>query len=424
MKKHWLYLLAYCSMITSAGLYATRDNPHFYRATNFFGETRFEKPRLSTFDFYVSGGSTSRAFNKKGNSVPLFDLYGPNNMQLLGVGVPCKDLSNNADIILEELALIPARDCFAHLSFEGDFHLTEFNGFWIQNLKRGFFLQLHVPVRKVEINDISYCDLSPTDCESPNACEQIWQSFLNDFENILNTYCLCCDRVDKHGLGDISFQIGWALNYQETDVLDFVDFTIKTGVLFSTSKKLDYRNIYDIVPLGYNGHSGIPFSLDAAIGTYDWLTIGGRLGALFFFDDCQDLRMKTDINQSGIIKLAKGRAKVHKGTIWEAGAFLKADHFFRGLSCLFGYSFVAEQDSEICPQDCDTFSTTIVNSDEMFKRWQMHTIHLRAEYDFTKEYSRVGTRVSFFYDYPFQGERIFRTSMIGGHFGIDIAWDF
>ncbi len=55
------------------------------------------------------------------------DIYGPYNMQLLGVGVPGKDFSNISDVILEELSLLPARGSFGYLSYDGHFKLTELN---------------------------------------------------------------------------------------------------------------------------------------------------------------------------------------------------------------------------------------------------------------------------------------------------------
>src|SRR5271154_3383230 len=133
MKIHWLSLIIACSMLVPAGLYASRDNAHFYRATNFFGEPRFEKPWLSTFDLYASYGRTSTGFNGEHDKVPLLDIYGTYNMQLLGAGVPGKNFSNIADVILEELTLLPSQGCFGRFSFDGNFSLTELNIFYMQN---------------------------------------------------------------------------------------------------------------------------------------------------------------------------------------------------------------------------------------------------------------------------------------------------
>lgn len=422
MKIQWLSLIAACSLLVPAGLYASRDNAHFYRATNFFGEPRFEKPWLSTFDLYASWGKTSTGFNGEHDKVPLLDIYGTYNMQLLGAGVPGKDFDTIADVILEELALLPSRSTFGRFSFDGHFNLAELNFFYMQNFSHGLFFYFHMPVRFLSITDITHCDLSPNDCQEPNVNNPIWQAFLVNFNAILKQYCLNAGSVHESGLGDLSLQVGWSLNYQETDVLDFLDLTIRSGILVPSSKRQNPNVVFDI-PLGYNGHAAVPISFDAALGTYDWLTIGGHIGALIFFGDTHDVRLKTNKAQSGFIKLALDPcAHIEKGNIWEIGAYLKADHIVRGFSLLVGYAYVTEQRDNISVQNGPTFFSPIVNSDQMFASWNMHTLNLRAEYDFTKRDSKFGPRITVFYDYPISGKHIFRTAMVGAHCGVDIAW--
>ena len=53
------------------------DNLHFYRASFFFGEPRFERKGLSTLNARVGAGSTSTAFDGCGKKVCLLDIYGP-----------------------------------------------------------------------------------------------------------------------------------------------------------------------------------------------------------------------------------------------------------------------------------------------------------------------------------------------------------
>lgn len=422
MKRSWLFLMATCGILAPAGLYASRDNAHFYRATNFFGEPRFEKPWLSTLDLYASWGKSSQGFNRDHEKVPLLDIYGTYNMQLLGSGVPGKNFDNISDVILEELALLPTRNCFGKFSFSGDFNLTELNLFYMQNFCHGIFLYVHTPVRFLNINNICPCDLSANDCQEPNVNNPIWQAFLSNFNSIMKQHCLNIGSVHESGMGDLSVQLGWTLNYQETDVLDFIDLTIRSGFLFSTSKKQNPNVVFDI-PLGYNGHNAVPISFDAAFGTYDWLTIGGHVGALVFFHNTQDFRVKTNQYQSGMIKLAcDSCVSNEKGNIWEIGAYLKADHIVRGFSLLFGYGYVSEQANQLSTQNGPVFFSPVINSDEMFGSWNMHTLNVRAEYDFTKRDSHFGPRISLFYDYPISGKRIFRTWMVGGHAGIDLAW--
>ena len=87
------------------------------------------------------------------------------------------------------------------------------------------------------------------------------------------------------------------------------------------------------------------------------------------------------------------------------------------------YSYAGEQKNHLKPCNTDLFNATIANSDPMLKGWNMHTIHLVAEYDFAKQNSKMGPRLGAFYNCQVGGTRVFKTNVAGGSFGLDIGWD-
>ena len=95
----------------------TIDNAHFYRAPFFFGEPRFEKKGLSSFDIAIAGGSTDKARNSEGQTTCLLNIYGLHNMHKLGSNVPCKDKNDPADLILILLSRVTGRNNFGQLLF-------------------------------------------------------------------------------------------------------------------------------------------------------------------------------------------------------------------------------------------------------------------------------------------------------------------
>jgi len=129
--------------------------------------------------------------------------------------------------------------------------------------------------------------------------------------------------------------------------------------------------------------------------------------------------MKTDVNQSGMIKLAKGYARVNPGLVVHAGAFLQADHVAHGLSITTGYSFARQGNTKIRPCNTTTFNEAIVNTDEMFKKWAVHTVHFQADYDFMEEHHRFGAQVGVFVDWHVGGIRTFKTNRSGVVIGFD-----
>ncbi len=415
------YVLASIALLV-ASLSYTYDNPHFYRASNLFPEPRLERDWLTSFDLNIGGGSTRKGKNFEHETVPVLDIYGTHNMHELGVNVPDKDLNNPLDLILNQLALVPARENFATFSITSRFNIFEGNVTFTQNFKRGFFIQFHLPIRKLQIKNITFNDLSPTDDLFPNINTPEWQRFLQFFDDILERHGLRRDPFKRTGVGDLTSWLGWTHNYQETEVLDFVDINLMAAILSPSSKQRDENQIFSLAH-GYNGHWGVPVSAGISFGAYEWLTLGGYMNAIFFANKTHCMRLKTGPQQSGLIKLARGKVTTEKGALWHAGLFLKADHFVRGLSLTFAYSFAGKSKDELCPEQPDLFDPSIINSDEMLKGWKMHTIHFFAEYDFTQEDSHIGSRLGVFYNRQVGGKRIFNTNLAGGTFGLEIVWD-
>lgn len=399
------------------------DNPHFYRATNFFGEPRLEHNYLTSFDITLGGGSSHHSRNNIGNSVPLFDIYGKSSLRNLAANVPNLDPENPLDQILIALAQLPARKNFATLSTHARFEIIESNLFFTHNVRHGLFLLVHLPIRKLTIDEIVFKDLSPDDTIFPNKNTPTWQDFLRSFNPILQQFNLSAQPFHAHGIGDLTCSLGWTHNYQETVTLDFIDFSCMAGLLAPTGKRKHENQIFSL-PLGYDGHWGLPVSIMGALGIYDWVTIGGYIHALFFADRDKKIHLKTSLQQQGIIKLAENNVRITKGSLWNTGVYCKADHCAWGLSCMFGYSCAVEQARSLkLITDNTAYTNFIINTDSQNKGWSMHTFHFGAEYDFTKENATIGSRIGFFYNYPFAGKRIFTTKMTGGSYGLDISID-
>lgn len=399
------------------------DRAHFYRATPFFDEPRLAKDWLTSIDVSFGGGSTKKARNAEKEKTKLLNIFGLHNMHKLGSNVPNKDLTDSQDIIPTLLSREVGRDNFGKLKFTGKFNIREILFLFSQNFTRGFFGQVYIPIRKLKINKITFEDQSPTDTACPNINTPIWQAFLNNFDAILQKHDISLKGVNRTGVGDISLLIGWTHSYHETELLDFVDTTIRVGILTPSGRQKDPDKAFDL-PHGYDGHVGIPINIAFSSGVYNWVTIGGYFGSLIFFNKKKDIRMKTDSEQNGFIKLAKGEATIKKGTIWDVGTYIKADHVIRGLSFLLGYSFVSKDDDTLTPTNTAIFDPTAANSDEMLKKWKMHTVHFMAEYDFAKEHAQWGPRIGIFYNRQVSGKRTFNTNIIGGYAGLEIAWNF
>jgi len=398
------------------------DNPHFYRATNMFLEPRLEHDYLTTFNATLGGGSSNKGRSANNTIVPLFDIYGTQSFQELNTNTPFTDPNNFYDQLLNQLAALPTRPNFATLSIDGNFNILESNLSLDQNLSKGLFLFFHLPVRKLKINHITLTDLSPDDQIFPNKSTPEWQEVLQNLSPLLNHYEINGCSTTSTGVGDLTSWLGWTHNYQETNTLDFVDFTLMSGFLAPTGKQRNENKLFSL-PTGYNGHWGFPLCTMLSIGFYEWITIGGYLNSLFFVNKDRTMRLKTDCAQSGIIKLACARVSDHRGPLINTGFYFKADHVGHGVSVTAAYSFASQQKSHLTPRNCELLNSTIINSDAMLAGWNMHTLNFLAEYDFAREDSTVGNRIGLFYNLQVAGSRVFNTNVVGGTYGLDITWD-
>jgi len=355
------------------------DNPHFYRATNMFLEPRLEHDYLTTFNATIGGGSTEKGRDNNNNIVPIFNIYGTNTIPALG--------ADNANP-----------------SLDGTFKIIEANLSFTQNLAKGIFLFFYLPVRSLTLKNISIANYP-----------------LSTLSSLLAPYNITINPHTSNGVGDLTSWFGWTHNYQDTKTIDFIDTTLMTGFLTPTGKLRD-ENILFSLPTGYNGHWGIPLCGMLSIGFYEWITIGTYINTIFFTKAERMLRLKTDTEQNGFIKLACGNVSVHKGPLINTGLYFKADHFGHGFSFSAAYSFALQSSNHLTLKNPTLFNPVIINTDSMLKGWNMHTINFVAEYDFAREDSKIGNRIGLFYNLQIAGKRTFNTNILSGTYGLDIGW--
>ena len=415
-KKSYLIIL-----ITAAHAAFAIDNPHFYRATNMFLEPRLEHDYLSTFTASVEGGTTTKGRSANNSIVPLLDIYGTHNIQELNVNTPFTDPNNPYDLLLNNLAQLPQRPDFATISLGGEFNIIESNLSFTQNLSHGLLLFFHLPVRKLKINNIKITDLSPNDDIFPNKNTPEWLAVLQNFDPLLDNFGINVSQTTSTGVGDFSSYLGWTHNYQETTTIDFVDVTLMTGLLAPTGKQRNENKLFSL-PTGYNGHWGFPLCAMVSVGCYEWITVGGYLNSLFFVNKDRTMRLKTDVAQNGLIKLACGEVSDHRGPLINTGLYFKDDHFGHGFSFTSAYSFASQQKNHLTPKNPVLFDREVINTDSTLAGWNMHTFNFALEYDFTREGKKVGNRVGLFYNLQIAGARTFNTNVTGGTYGLDISW--
>lgn len=398
------------------------DNPHFYKASQFLYKTRFEEPWLTSGWINFAGGHSENSLNACGDETSLLNLYGEQDMVHIAENVPAFILDKNPDCILNILWQKTPKNCFGKLQFEGEFKVIDINFNVEQNFLGGFFVQINIPVRKLEINNIRFLDDSSAE-NAGNVNMADWTSFISNFKANLNLYGIIYNNnIKAKGFGDLVMLIGKTVNYENTQKLDFVDITAKTGVLFPTGKRSDPDQLFSL-PTGYDGFWGIPILSTLQIGLFDWLTLGTYLNLLNFFSRTKQMRIKTAQEQNGQIKLLKDCVIVQKGKILTFGTYFEADHIAKGYSVFIGYQFNKEFSTTVSALS-KLVNADIANTDSQLQGWEMQTLNFYLEYDFSNFENPNRPYLGIGVDIPFRGKNIIPSKMGTIHLTIDLGYEF
>lgn len=443
MKKLTSYGTLFALLFTPV---ASFGQPFFYRTqpnlSNLY-EPRFERNWLSTWRLSVMGGGTSKGYQSKsaigadGTVTPppsskdahsktdALNIYGWQNFQFLGANIVNNPGANIYNANLAVLDQLPTNGTFGYVQYAGKFSYVEADFYFAQNFKKGFFAELNIPVVHTKFNNVTFADQSATS-GFPNNQDANWQ-FLIDPTNLAATlalYDLEAGDTSKTGVGDIELYVGWTMNKEDLcDSIDFLDTTIKVGINMPSGFKKDQNQAFSVAA-GYDGNTGFPIQFDAAIGFFEWFTLEGHVGGTFFVNKTKNLRMVTSAQQNGFIKLGYGEAKRDLGNLFDAGAYLKADHVFKGFSFSIGYVYAHQAKTTLTATDTATYPTAIINTDSMLQKWVSQSLNGVIEYDFAKEGKRWNPVIGVFYSQPVAGVRIFNTKTGGGYAGVNVAWDF
>lgn len=372
---------------------------YFYRASYIPCEPRFEKCGLSSVDIQIAGGSTSKARNRCGATVPILSFF----LQ--------SDTNREIFKALNNLFKIVPSACEQRL-VNGKFSLFETNITLTQNLKDGIFLQYYLPIRASTFSPI-YKIKNQVIFDQMLPINQIYS-----YKSQLNKLNKITKKSNESGFADMVLLLGVTKNYQDTCYLDFVDATLQTGLLLPTGKRKNPANLFSI-PYGYGAYA-IPLNFDASIGAYNWLTYGIHFDALLFIKRNKHF-CSPKLTRENSLVFQKNNLCIKPGNLWSFGSYIKSDHFICGFSLWLGISYVQKYWDEVSSYNRQCIENYF-SSNPNAKKWSMLTFHFMTDYDFAQEGFPIGPRIAIFYNYQILGKRVLKTSMLGGTFGTEINW--
>lgn len=174
--------------------------------------------------------------------------------------------------------------------------------------------------------------------------------------------------LECHNAGPITITIGATGSNLSHPRIDFIDFSVETGIALPPSYRFGTRSV------------GVPLKGAANIGIFDWITTG---------------------IEADVIALFSPSPSIQRNFCW----YLKADHFMRGFSAHIGYSYSDQSQSPLL------WYTSL-------PCWSMHTAHFAIGFDAARERHPHLPWLEFFYDRVLSGHNIAGYSLVGFRCGV------
>ena len=426
----------------SYALYAL-DFPAFYRAPGFqTNPMPSTQDWLTTIRAQVRFGDTKKAYDAQEKTTGLFNTEGPFNMGQLISYEPDSSVTPNGlasarpqpvtgsaaeDYVNALIAITtpnPLSKNGAPFSFSGTFEERDFNFDICQNIMLGFYAGVYMPVRILQLTDITYSTtLAKADADplisilETNLDPMLVEKGISPIKTPFN----------KTGIGDLLLYVGWqGRNNTKSDFTNYISGGVCLGALFPTAGEPDINRVFTL-PLGYNGHYGAHARGTVELGFCKYFALGGNFGTTIFFNQMLTRRLKTDTAQNGWILLDKANVLEDLGHLWDVTGYLKA--YFKYVCGVVGYSFCQQESTRLTIAARDNvsglFKNEIINTDGRLTGWNHQTIHLLARGDLSAMTNLFCAPIlELSYDVCWAGKHAFQTAMAGGTFGLALAWDF
>lgn len=286
--------------------------------------------------------------------------------------------------------------------------------FW-ENLCLSFYL----PFYHLQLKNVCWRDLTQdVTADDIRVKENLTNDFFSNVCQLGNGLAL--SGWNRKGPGDLATFIEFFKDFpQNRPMLKNVGLHGRVGFNIPTGKKQNENEIF-AVPFGYDGAAGFFGGAGIDILLANVLQLGVDVELLHLFGNTQERRIKTDINQTELLLLAKLCAYKEYGLIQRFNLYAQILNLCGPFSFKLGYQFFKQDDNQLSFSNCQ-FSSNVANTALSLQEWTMHHFYTIATYDFcwnkpqTKWYNPY---ISVYARIPMRGKNIAMIPTIGAVFAL------
>jgi hypothetical protein len=277
----------------------------------------------------------------------------------------------------------------------------------------------YLPFYALRLHNVSWRDLTH---DTTAADMRVKEMLTNDIFARVNELGDGLDLTgwSRAGLGDLNMFIEWLSHHpQNRPLLKDVALNGRVGFTFPTGVKVNADDIFSI-PFGADGALGMLFGGGLWVTLSDCFQAGLDVQLWHLFGNTRCRRIKTSIDQSELLLLAKTSVYKDFGLMQRFNLFAQAYHFAGGLSALVGYQFLKKGEDSLALDTCE-FSSRIANSAASLEEWTAHSFIVNLHYDFNvhRDECAIWPQLSLFARLPFNGKRAALFKTVGAYFSID-----
>ena len=366
------------------------------------------------FTGYYEYGLKANGFNSCNDSVNVMQLWNNTEDSLaMFKGFP----ENSAESLFFTNVLMNPQDdgIRGHFQVTGKFDLNASAALCFRyHIPHNITLAAFLPFYAMRLKNVEFKDLT----QDITLEDDIVRDNLTD--NFLQTIKQFDPELDltgwkKSGIGDIVLMGEWLCYVpQAKQYLKNVGLNIRAGITLPTGVKTDINKIL-FVPFGFDGSLGLFFGGGIILNWFDHIRGGVDFEFLNLFGDDRTRRIKTQVDQTDFLLLAKTRVHTEYGFTQRYNLFGELYRAYRGLSASIIYQFWKHNDDKLALFS-NAFSTQIANTAVHLQEWTIHQFIFKADYDFQYDLdddALIKPQIEFFYKLPFNGKRALVVHTIG-----------
>ncbi len=441
------------------------DLPVFYKPTLHTGSHRKNPENwVATFGVGYGQGSATRGWDTSGNKSSVLDIYGTMNITRLGLGLQSYDGKavtgaywNASGTGYFDYGATALAAHAGDISVQGKISSNHFDLSLEQNIVAGFFAQLSLPIRHIQVSNLAYTNLgSATFKRKDGTTDETVATFMRDVlptmlkENNFSNGFL--SGYSKTAAPEALLLFGWqGNNNQSFGIIDEASGRIQAGLIIPIAGAADQDAVFSS-PLGYDEFWGMHTRFELEVGLWKIFALGAHAGLSVFMSDSRMVRLYTDCGyanligplQKGCLNFEKGKVSVNKGALWDFSAYAKVHSFFGGLIGQAGLSYCRQEETvlhvkdgailtrvidaaaAVTPNAYYLNADSIINNDSKLGSWSHMAGSIMLGYDF-KKHRNAGNLAPLFsveYTLPFAGQRALASDYFAGSISLQTTFDF